>query len=393
MVNDYRERLHRVIPGGAHTYSRNQFPVNAPPILRNAHGAWVFDMDGKKYLDYGMGLRSVTCGYAEPTIANAAADGILMGNCLSRPSWLELQAAELLCSIVQSDMVKFTKTGSAATTAAVKLARAATGRLHVACAGAPFYSYDDWFIGTTSRNRGIPLELRPIVHIFGDRAELDRICGVYPVACIITEPYGDLQAIRDICDKRGIVLIFDEMITGFRYRLGSKTDVRPDLACWGKAIANGFSVAAVTGRRDIMEHGAKDDMFFMSTTHGAEMCGLGAFMETMKFMMHNRVAEHCNEYGEKFCALLKRCGLVYELSNPAIGGDAVNPSLTFDTAYNRTLFLQELAKSGVLMPWVSFSYAHKERELEFTERAVMQALDAITKGAVLEGPVIDPVFT
>jgi len=157
---NYSDRLNRVIPGGAHTYSRgdDQHPSNAPPILTGGKGSRVWSPDGREFLDYGMALRAVSIGYAEPEINQAAMRGMELGNSLTRASVIELEAAELLVSLIDSvDMVKFTKNGSTAVSAAVKLARAYTGRDLVArCAEQPFFSYDDWFIGSTPLTLGIP---------------------------------------------------------------------------------------------------------------------------------------------------------------------------------------------------------------------------------------------
>ncbi|MFT3886292.1 MAG: aminotransferase class III-fold pyridoxal phosphate-dependent enzyme [Flavobacteriales bacterium] len=155
---EYSDRLHRLIPGGAHTYSRgdDQFPSNAPAILSHGKGAYVWDHAGRELLDYGMALRSVTLGYAHPEVNAAALAAMEKGNGLTRASLIELEAAEAMLSYFPwADMVKFAKNGSTVTTAAVKLARAFTGRAHVAvCAQHPFFSYDDWFIGSTAMKRG-----------------------------------------------------------------------------------------------------------------------------------------------------------------------------------------------------------------------------------------------
>lgn len=367
------QRLHKVIPSGCHTYSRgdDQFPANAPQILVSGAGAYVYDDAGKKYLDYGMGLRSVAIGYGEAEIVNAALDGMLGGNCLPRPSMLELEAAEMVCGLLGLGMVKFCKNGSTATTAAVKLARAAThGRNIIACARQPFFSYDDWFIGATSRAKGVsPCSTAT----FDDAVHLDLLARRFKIAAAILEPKEpyDLAAVRQVCDRHGIVLIFDEMITGFRYDWPSVTmtqGVKPDLSCYGKAMANGFSVACVGGERGIMELGERDDMFLASSTHGAEMCGLGAFMATARFMRRNNVSAHLRDYKAQL--------------------DEIIPAILPE----KTLFMQEMCKRGVLMPWVAHSYRHGEKELALTKEAVEGALEAIAGGAMLDGPRCKPVF-
>lgn len=379
---NYSERLHKVIPAGCHTYSRgnDQFPANVPPLFVRGEGAYLYDAAGTKYLDYGMGLRSVACGYNEISITNAALDGMLAGNCLTRPSLIELEAAELACSLLELDMVKFTKNGSTATSAAVKLARVATGRDIVACAKQPFFSYDDWFIETTKRNAGVRESVNDTL-VFDSAEHLDLLARQTSVACAILEPKDyDLQAIRDICDKHGIILIFDEMITGFRYdwpSVSQTSGVKPDLACFGKAMANGFSVACVGGKREIMEVGARPDFFFASTTHGGEMCSLAAFIATVKFMQERNVSKTL-------------CWIRDELKT-------IIPDIYYTgTPEERTLFQQEMCRNGVLMPYISPCYHHADdfsHPLLLTRQAIEKSLDAIAKGAKLEGKPIKGVFS
>jgi len=267
----YRERLQKVIPGGAHTYSRgaDQHPANAPQILARGKGAYVFDVQGQRYLDYGMALRAVNVGYAEDEIDEAAIREIRNGDNLTLPSLVELEAAERFCALIDSvDMVKFTKNGSTSVSAAVKLARAFTGRELVArCAEHPFFSYDDWFIGSTPITRGIPSATLEQTKVFGynDAASVRRLFEQHPreIACVVMEAAttahpqkGFLEEVQRLCRAHGAVLIFDEMITGFRWHLKGAQHyygVQPDLCTFGKAMANGFSVSCVGGRREIME--------------------------------------------------------------------------------------------------------------------------------------------
>ena len=179
---NWSDRLHSAIPGGAHTYSRgdDQYPVNAPPILARGKGAYVWDADGKKFLDYGMGLRAITLGYAHDAVNAAAIAEIEKGNNLTRASLTELEAAEKILSLFPwASMVKFAKNGSIVTTAAVKLARAYTGRTHVAVpAEQPFFTYDDWFIGTTAMDKGIPAENKAL------SLKFNYNCLLYTSRCV-----------------------------------------------------------------------------------------------------------------------------------------------------------------------------------------------------------------
>lgn len=444
----FSERLNHVIPGGAHTYSRgdDQYPSNAPQILEKGEGVYVWEPGGRKFLDYGMALRAVSIGYAEPEINAAARRAMDLGNSLTRASVIELEAAERLVSMIDSvDMVKFTKNGSTATSAAIKLARAYTGRDLVArCAQHPFFSYDDWFIGSTPITKGIPAATIEQTKTFGynDIASLEALIEQHPnqLACVILEPaatecpatpdatsgccgqaqctrsYGGdnyLKQVERLCRKHGIVFILDETITGFRWDMkGAQATygVTPDLCTFGKAMANGFSVAAVAGRRELMELGAIDKpgqerLFLLSTTHGAEMSGLAAFMSTMDFLERNSVISHLWSYGAELISTFNRiaaeCGVGGRMR---AGGIAPNPYyLTTDAsgapAFDlRTLFSQEMVKRGVLMPWMAVAYRHGETEMQLTEQALRGAMEVCAKaiegdiGRHLVGPAIRPVF-
>lgn len=447
---NYQDRLLMSIPGGAHTYSRgfDQYPLNAPQILTHGKGAYIFDPNDNKYLDYGMALRAVNLGYAEDEIDAAAFEQIRNGNNLTRPSMIELEAAELLVSMIDSvDMVKFTKNGSTAVSAAVKLARAYTGREMVArCAEHPFFSYDDWFIGSTPITRGIPNEAVQNTKMFcyNNIASLAALIDKHPgqFACVVLEPaalecpalgadtsgccgqaictraYATstanyLQQVQSLCKKHGIVFVLDEMITGFRWHMKGAQHlygVTPDLCTFGKAMANGFSVACVAGKREIMELGSieiegRERVFLLSTTHGAEMCGLGAFVATMQFMQKNNVVDHLWDYGRQLLAMMNRKAAENGLENnfKAAGVPCSPYYLTLDsTGANslglRTLFSQEMIRNGVLMPWIALSYRHGEAELAITEKALDATLSVYSKALkngvsnYLVGPAIKPVF-
>lgn len=424
----YQERLLKVIPAGAHTYSRgyDQYPENAPQILKRGEGAYVYDADENKFLDYGMALRAVNIGYANQEVRDAALKQIDYGNNLTRASMIELEAAELLVKMIDSvDMVKFTKNGSTATTAAIKLSRAYTGRTLVArCADHPFFSYDDWFIGSTPTNLGVMESDISNTKMFNynDIESLEKLFEEHPkqISCVILEPSvtvhpkdNFLHNIKEVCHKNGAVFILDEMITGFRWHLKGAQyyyDIEPDLCTFGKAMANGFSVAAVAGKREIMQLGSiefegTERLFMLSTTHGAEMSGLGAFVETMKYMDEHKVVEHMWDYGAKLIKLMNETAKSFGVEkNFVAGGIECSPYyLTFDNDGQnslglRTLFSQEMIKNGVLIPWIALSYAHGEKELEITKNALEKTFDVYKKAVeegyekYLVGDAIKPVF-
>lgn len=447
---NYQSRLLRAIPGGAHTYSRgfDQFPSNAPQILEKGKGAYIFDPDGKRFLDYGMGLRSVHLGYGEDKIDQAAFAQIQKGLNLTLPSMIELEAAELMIDLIDSvDMVKFTKNGSTAVSAAVKLARAFTGREIIArCAQQPFFSFDDWFISSTPMTKGIPKDVigKTKTFDYNDITSLEELISNYPgqIACVILEPasiecpsvdLGDnsccgreicsrqkvvsssnyLQKVQELCNKNGIVFVLDEMITGFRWHIKGAQHVygvTPDLCTFGKAMANGYALACVAGKREIMQLGSTDiegqeRVFLLSTTHGAEMGSLGAFVANVNFMQENDVVQHLWKYGSELISLINRKAVEHGIgSHFKAGGVACSPYYsTLDLQGNpslelRTLFSQEMIRNGVLIPWIALSYSHNEAEFNFTANALDASFTVIAKALedgvaqYLSGPVIKPVF-
>lgn len=444
MKDIYSQKLHQLIPGGSHTYSRgdDQFPFNAPSILEKGEGAYVFDPEGNKYLDYGMGLRSVNIGYGNKEIADACYDEIIKGNNLTRASLTELKAAQLLVDLIPSiDMVKFAKHGSTVTTAAVKLARAYTNRKYIAVPyEQPFFSYDDWFIGSTLMTKGTLEESSNFTLKFhyNDIESLkqlfekykNQIAGVIMEAATTLKPCSSqcdsktcnecpnnasnfLQKVQKICKENNAVFILDEMITGFRWALkGAQSfyNINPDLCTFGKAMANGQAVAALGGKAEIMKLGGildkgSERIFLTSTTHGAEMSALGAFIKTVEIMRRDNVVEHYWNYGEKLINGMNELSRKHDLENYFyVEGYPCSPNyITKDIEGNislafRTLFAQSMMEKKVMMPYIAISFSHKEKELEITLSAVDYALDIYKKALqsgfekYLKSDIIKPVF-
>lgn len=423
---ELQDRLHELVPGGAHTYSRasDQYPEHMAPIIERGSGCRVWDVDGNAYVEYGMGLRSVTLGHGYGPVVEAVTRTIADGVNFSRPSALELAAAEDFLSLVPAaDMVKFAKNGSDATTAAVKLARAVTGREKVAACHQPFFSTDDWFIGTTEMNNGIPASAAAstVRFTYNDLESVQAALASNDVACLIMEAAtgavepatGFLEDVRALCDSYGTLLVFDEMITGFRWSAGGAQavyGVAPDLSCWGKAMANGFPLSALAGKREYMELGGlrtdRDRVFLLSTTHGPETGSLAAFRAVVhEYRTGDPVGQM--EYAGR---LLARG--VDEVVAAAGMGDFVQVAgrtscMVFITrgpdgqpsqAY-RTLFLQELLRRGVLGQSFVTSAAHGAIDVDLTVAAVRDALPiyrrAIEQGSVdglLEGRPVAPAI-
>lgn len=422
-----KEKIHSVIPGGAHTYSRgdDQFPENAPAVLIKGKGAYVWGSDGKKYLDYGMGLRSVTIGYAQEEIDAAAIREIKKGNNLTKASMTELQAADKLLSLYPGmEMVKFATNGSTVTTAAVKLARAFTGRkLIVRCADHPFFSYDDWFIGDTVMSRGVPQEIAGLTKQFrfNDIDSLKKFFKSYKneIACVITEPTthiepeeGFLPEVQELTHENGAVLISDEISCCFRVDYASylRYGFSPDMVTIGKGIANGYPVDALLGTREIMDLGGinkkgQERVFLISTTFGATMSGLGAMMATIDFYRKHDVLSHLWRYNEQLMtkgnAIAEELGVRNRFYFEGFPGrlNVVTKDATGNHSTEfRTLFLQEMIHQRVLIPWIANSYAHKNADLRKTLDALTDTLEVYKKALregvqkYLKGKPVQPVF-
>jgi glutamate-1-semialdehyde 2,1-aminomutase len=427
LARQMQRRAHALIPGGAHTYAKgdDQFPQNAPPFIVRGTGCHVWDLDGREFIEYGMGLRAVTLGHAFAPVVDAAMRQLPHGVNFTRPAPIELEAAELLHGLVPgAEMVKFCKDGSHAVDGAIRLARAATGRKRVAiCADHPFFSTGDWFIGTGEMAAGIPAEVPGLVLSFAynDRAGLQALFDAHPgeIACVlmeaarIDEPTGDyLHWVKQTAHAHGALLVFDEMITGFRWHLGGAQaayGVTPDLATFGKALANGFSVSALVGRRDLMRLGGLDHdrerVFLLSTTHGAQTHELAAAIETMRFYRDHPVIETLHARGRRLREGIEQVAAAQGLS-AQIGVVSRDCNLLFYTRDAdgrpsqplRTLFMQELVRHGILAPSFVVSWSHSEADIDRTIDAVAralpvyrQALEAGVEGRLV-GPSVKPVF-
>lgn len=420
-----KQSIHDLIPGGAHTYAKgdDQYPANAPALIARGSGCRVWDIGGNDYIEYGMGLRSVTLGHAYPSVVARVRDTLELGANFSRPSPLEVEAAERLLGILRpGQMVKFCKNGSDATSAATRLARAVTGRDMIAlCRTQPFFSTDDWFIGTTPMTAGIPKAIRDLSVGFeyGDIESLERVFAEYSgqIACVVMEaarenepPAGYLDSVREACTRHGAVWVLDEMITGFRWNTGGaqrEYDLQPDLSTFGKGLGNGFAVSALVGRADIMQRGGlrtdAERVFLLSTTHGAELVGLAAAVATIETYLKEPVVEHLHRLGDRLAAgvtaVATAHGIADYLHTAGRASNLVYRTLDPDGRPSqpyRTLFMQELVRHGILGPSFVLSYSHTEdavdRTLEAVDRAAAvyaKALEAGTAG-LLEGASVKP---
>ena len=421
-----RPKADRLIPGGAHTYAKgdDQFPEQSPGFITRGKGCHVWDLDGNEFIEYGMGLRSVTLGHAFEPVVEAAYRQMQLGANFSRPAKIEVDLAEAMLELIDgADMIKFAKNGSDVTTAAVKLARAYTGRDLIAiCGDQPFFSTDDWFIGTTEMNAGIPqasIDMTLKFH-YNDLASLCQLFDQHPnqIACVLMEAEaavapepGYLASVKELCERHGAVLVFDEMITGFRWHLGGAQKfhgVIPHLSAFGKAMGNGFAISALAGDRRIMRLGGLDHdqprVFLLSTTHGAETHAMAVALEVIRIYRERSVVECLWRQGGKLQTLILRSiaenrleGLFEVFGRPC--------NLVFGTRDQnnersqpfRTLFMQELIRRGVIAPSFVVSFSHCDSDIERTAEAVHEALmiyrRALDEGIekYLEGRPVKPV--
>ena len=403
-----RRRFHDLIPGGAHTYAKgdDQYPEGMAPILVRGEGCRVWDVDGNEFVEYGAGLRAVSLGHAFPAVVEAARRQLELGANFVRPARIELECAERFLDFVPAaEMVKFCKDGSDAVSGALRLARASTGRDMVAiCSDHPFFAVDDWFIGSTAMPGGVPEATRALTvkFAYNDLAGLERLfdehAGRIAAVVLEAEKYtppapGFFPGLRALCDRNGAVLILDEMITGFRWHEGGAQamyGIEPDLSTFGKALANGFSVSALAGRRDLMRLGGMDHdrerVFLLSTTHGAETHGLAAAIATMETYRQEPVIETLWSRGERLATGIRAAAVDAGVEDhvPILGPP---PCLVFGTRDGdgrpsqpfRTLLMQELIGRGILATSLVVNYSHGEDDIDRTVEAFSEALQVYRK--------------
>lgn len=410
----YRSKIHNLIPGGAHTYSKgdDQFPQLSPAAIAYGKDAYVWDIDNNKYLDCSMGLTSVSLGHAYEPVIDRIKKELDKGVNFQRPAFIEMEMAERFLSLVpQHDMIKFGKNGSLVITAAVKLARAYNGRKLVAFPDDhPFYSYDDWFIGKTACDKGIPQEYKSLsVTYKSDKlSTLEKLFLDYPgqISCVISEPerciddFMNLHELIAITQKNGALFIQDEMITGYKTDFpGSikKYNTQPDMATWGKGIANGFSFCALTGKKEVMELGGirsegKEKVFLISTTHGGETTAIAAGLATIDVFEKEDVIGHNHNIGRKLInscnALINEAGMKAHISLAA--KDWMQVFLFKDAKGDvsqgyRTLMMQEMIKRGILFQGAFVPcFTHTEKDISYFAEAFGESLN-IYKKALEEG--------
>ncbi|MDP7393115.1 MAG: aminotransferase class III-fold pyridoxal phosphate-dependent enzyme [Alphaproteobacteria bacterium] len=414
------ERALEVIPLGAQTFSRShiQFPEGqAPLFLTHGDGGHVWDVDGNEYIDLVCGLMPVLLGYRDPHVDEAIRRQLDLGITFSLATELEAEVAEKLIEAVPcAEMVRFGKNGSDATTGAIRVARAATGRERIAICG--YHGWHDWYVGSTTRNKGIPKETRGLTHsfLYNDISSLSSLFDNFPgeIAAVIMEPMnmlepekGFLQSVAKLTRSENAVLIFDEIITGFRFARGGAQEyfgVTPDLAAFGKAMGNGMPISAVVGKRDLM---VEMEEIFFSSTFGGEALSLAAANAVLDKLKREPVIDKLWHLGSELVGnVRKKIDEIGLQDIICIRGKA--PWTVIDIVDHpkarkeaiKTALLAELNSLGVLTVGVqSICLAHTPDDVSRVVQAYELALPKIRSGIDsgrleqnLTCPVIEPVF-
>lgn len=414
------EKALKIIPLGSQTFSksRTQYSYNVSPyFIKRGKGSHIWDVDGNEYIDYSMALGPIILGHAYPAINEAILKQLKGGIIYSLPHPLEIELSSLLVEIIPSaEMVRFGKNGSDATSGAVRAARAYTKRDKVACCG--YHGWQDWYIGTTTRNKGVPHAVRELTFTF-EYNNIDSLKKIFDenkneIAAVIMEPVGViepedsfLEKVKDITHKNGALLVFDEIITGFRLSLGGAQEyynVIPDLACFGKAMANGMPLSAVVGKREVME--IFEEIFF-SFTFGGEVLSLSTSIATINEIKEKNVIKHVWRLGrilkDGYNELTKEHSL--DLYTSCIGLPP-RTVITFKDAQGneslemKTLFQQETIKRGVLFSGSqNICYSHSDEDIDYTLRVYNEAFEVLVKAIkednlekYIEGEIVQPVF-
>ena len=386
----------------------------APKYLKRGKGARVWDVDGNEFLDYNMAIGPLSLGYCYPRVDEAIIEQLKDGITFSMMHELEVVLAELIHEIIpNAEAIRISKTGADVTGAAIRVARAYTGRRKVLCCG--YHGWHDWYISVTSRNSGIPEEIKALSATF-EYNDLDSVRQALDedTACVILEPFvfeaprdNFLQELKDLCEANGTLLIFDEMWTGFRIALGGAQEyfnVTPHLACYSKAFANGMPISLLTGKKEIMDL-FKEEVFFF-TTFGGEALSLAAAVATIQEMREKNVAAYLAEKGRRlkdgYNTLAAELGIAHYTR--CTGYDC-RSLVSFDAVAGNPLVLksfvqQEMIKRGIL--WSGFhnmSFSHTDADVDFTLAAYREvlgllkvAVDRQEVASLLRGASIEPVF-
>lgn len=413
------ERELKVSPLAAQTYSKSYryfCKGIAPSYMDHGEGCYIYDVDGNKFIDFMCALGPITIGYNEPAVNEAVIKQVGKFASGSLQSELEVRLAEKLCEIIPcAEMVRFVKNGGDATTAAIRLARAYTGRDIVLMSG--YHGMHDWSIGASENNKGVPKAVCELTKnfIYNDLLDLEKKLQENEVAAVILEPIqsngpleGYLEEVKELTHKYGAILVFDEVVSGFHYALGGAQElfkVSPDLVAFGKGMANGYPISAVAGRKELLEQ--IEQGVFISTTFGGDSIAMAASLATLEILeqpgfydhithigtlIRNGIQERIDKYNLQdvlaVSGLPAHCGVAFE-------GHGSLSYLDIQSVYSQTMI-----QNGILVFAIYFLNSHhteKEAQayLDATDQAfamIRKAVDLDNVDDILIGGKVNPVF-
>ena len=413
------DRALKSIPLASQTFSKSltQYPRGVSPFfIEKGKGSKVWDVDGNEYIDFVNSLAAVTLGYCDKDVDEAVQEQMKSGVTFSLPHKLEMEVAEKLIEIIPcAEKVRFAKNGTDATSAAIRIARAYTGKEHIAVCG--YHGWQDWYIGSTTRDLGVPQSVKELTHKFeyNNIESLEKIFQEQKLACVIMEPMNIeypkddfLKGVKELAHKNNALFILDETITGFRYSLGGAQElfgVTPDLATFGKGMTNGYPLSAVVGSNEVMQK--VEDIFF-SGTFGGETLSLAAASKIIDKYKKEQVIEHFSEVGsyllEKLNQLIndKNLGDIFRTSgHPSWSFLHIKEQEKYNTFEIKTFFLQEMFKRGILTLGshnISFSHTKEivDQLLDVYTEVLPMVKENIKNKTLLEniqGDILQPLFT
>jgi len=385
----------------------------APKYLVKGKGSHVWDADGNEYLDFNMAIGPLSLGYAYDKVDEAIKKQLEDGITFSLMHPLEVEVAEMLNKIIpNAESIRYSKSGADITSAAIRVARAYTKREKVLCCG--YHGWHDWYISVTDRNAGIPQAIQDLTFTFNYNDIQSVVDSIdEDTAAVILEPFvfeapkdNFLQKLREVCDKNGTLLIFDEMWTGFRIALGGAQEyfgVKADLACFSKAVANGMPIGILVGKKEVMKVLEKDVFFF--TTFGGEALSLAAAKATINELKEKNVPAYLSKQGKKLKDGYNQIADELNMPYTKCIGYECRSMITFDASAGnplemKSLVQQEMIKRGIL--WGGFhnmSFSHTDKDVEYTLKTYQDVLQILKKAVdeknvrgYLKGEPVEPVF-
>ena len=409
----------KVSPLAAQTFSKSYRYFCrgvAPSYMDYGEGCYIYDVDGNKFIDFMCALGPITIGYNDPNVNAAVINQVNKFASGSLQSELEVELAEKLCEIIPcAEMVRFVKNGGDATTAAIRLARAFTGREVILMSG--YHGMHDWSIGASENNKGVPKAVCELTRNFAynDLTDLEDKLKTYEVAAVILEPIqsngpkdGYLEGVKELTHEYGAILIFDEVVSGFHYALGGAQEVfgvSPDLVAFGKGMGNGYPISVVAGRRDLLEQ--IEQGVFISTTFGGDSISMAASLATIKKLEQPGFYEHIIKIGTMIRNGIQERIDKYRLNDilsvsgmPAHCGVAFEGHGSLSYLDIQSVYSQTMIQNGILVFAIYFLNAyHTEKEaqayLDATDKAfalIRKAVNEDSVEGILLGGKVDPVF-